>query len=349
MTFPELPIYDLRPGDLTPIDDLSRLAETLRVAERGIAAFWERWPELAPALEADLAAGEHGAGSDLLTQLTAAVNPVLEWDVMPGRRARHALCLSAAADLGLRAITERWLRAAPPPDRTWEFHPSRIPVPLETIVVGEVEIDPEDALACITVDSGSEALELIICHPGFAGMDETLQLQAAFRLLDDLLGEDDADKWVGAVETAPRPPGPALPFAETALRAEALAKAAAGKKWEIIPEFDGEEWSNDLHINRAAKRLDHLEMAVLAIVNIETPDPDRSGAAAAAAERELAGVLEERGMFIARAYYLDYTVLYAYITLEAVPEMREAAARIPAVYEMTLQPDETWETLHQLM
>lgn len=348
MTFPELPIYDLRPGDPTPIDDLSRLTETLRAAERGIADFWARWPELAPGLETDLAAGEHGAGTELLAQLTEAVNPGLEWEVMPGRSARHALCLSAAADLGLRGITERWLRAAPPPDESWEFHPARIPVPLENIVIGELEIDPEDALACITVDSGSETLELVVCHPGFAGMDETLQLQAAFRLLDDLLGEDDADKWVGAVETAPRPPGPALPFLETAHRTEALAAAASGEKWEIIPEFDGEDWSNDLHINRAAKRLDHLEMTVLAVVNIETPDPDRSGAAAGA-ERELARVLDGRGMFFARAYYLDYTVLYAYITPEAAPEMREAAARLPAVYELTLQPDETWETFHQLM
>ena len=349
MTFPDLPIYDLSPEEgPTPIDDLSRLTETWRVAEQGIAMFWEGWPMLAPLLEEDLASGRHGQGSDILTKLAASVNPGLEWDVMPGREARNALCLSAAADLGLRGLTERWLREAPPADENWEFHPARIPLPLEKITIGETEIDPEDAAVCITVDSRTETLEVIVCHSDFAGMDETLQLQAAFRMLDDLLGEDDAEKWLGSVETAPRPPGPSLPFPETAERAAELAAAATGEKWDIIPEYDGEDWINDLHINRALKRVEHLEMTALAVINMETPHPDRSGPAAQL-ERELSGLLGERGKFFARAYYEDYTVLYAYLHPAAAAEIRETAARNSLVYQATVQPDETWNVYHQMM
>lgn len=349
MTFPDLPVYDLRPDEgPTPIDDLSRLTETQRAADLGIAKFWEEWPTLAPLLETDLADGRHGPGSDLLTGLADAVNPGLEWDILPGREARHALCLSAAADLALRGLTERWLKAAPPANEMWEFHPARISLPLENIVIGETEIDPEDAAACVTVDSRTETLEVIVCHSRFAGMDETLQLQAAFRMLDDLLGEDDAEKWLGSVETAPRPPGPSLPFPEVAERAAELAAAATGEKWDIIPEYDGEEWVNDLHINRALKRVDHLEMTALAIINLETPNPDRSGPAAQL-ERELSGILGPRGMFFARAYYEDYTVLYAYLHPTAAAEIREAAARNSLVYQTTVQPDETWNIYHQMM
>ena len=60
----------------------------------------------ASAVEAEIAAGEYGKGTERLTEVTESIEPNLEWELMPGHTATHALCISAAADT-----------ATPPPNR----------------------------------------------------------------------------------------------------------------------------------------------------------------------------------------------------------------------------------------
>ena len=67
-----------------------------------------------------------------------------------------------------------------------------------------MKIDPAEAAVGIEPDANGECLNLMIGHPDFAGIDETLQLQAAFRWLDDLLGEDGTEKWVGSLDVVLR-------------------------------------------------------------------------------------------------------------------------------------------------
>ena len=99
--------------------------------DRAIEAFWAAWPEVRPMLEAELSAGEYGSGTERLTELTEAIQPELEWELMPGQTAEHALCMSSAADPRLRMITQQWVDAAPAAGSTWEYHPARIAIGLE--------------------------------------------------------------------------------------------------------------------------------------------------------------------------------------------------------------------------
>jgi hypothetical protein len=94
-----------------------------------IEAFWAWWPTARPSVERAIATGQWG---DLVEQLTRRVHemhPDLAWEFTRGQRAQHALCVTPEGRPELRALTERWLQAAPAADPTWEYHPARPPSP----------------------------------------------------------------------------------------------------------------------------------------------------------------------------------------------------------------------------
>ena len=312
-----------------------------------IAAFWKEWPALRGLLEDELDRGEYGDGTDQLTELTEAIDPGLEWDLMPGRGARHGLCLSAASDPALRPLTEQWVRAAPDPDGVWEYHPARIPVPPVALAVGNLRIHPSDVVVVAETDSSREELNVTIGHPDFGLLDEVLQLQVVFRLLDDLLGEDRMEAWIGSVDVVPHPMSWGVPLLDLADEVERLAGAATGQKWEFIEEEDEDLGDSRLFINRALKRLDHLDLDFVVTVSIEVPSFDR--VLVREVEKDLAATLGAGGVIYAHRVFDDFTVLYAYAGEEAGGEVRQLADRwSPRVYEVMVEPDSGWDTYEEM-
>ncbi len=312
------------------------------MTDRGIAAFWEEWPRLRAGLEREIASGEYGEGTAGLTDLVEAIDPNLEWELAPGRAALYALCLSAAADPGLRPLTERWVRAAPPPDPIWEHHPARLAVEPAPVMVDGVEFHPAAASAVIEPDPGAEELDITVGHPDFGLIDEALRLQVVFRFLDDLLGEDAADLWIGGVDAAPEALPWGVPFLDLAGEVERLAASAEGVRWEWSEEDDYELGSSRLAVNRALKRLHHLDLELFATVSIDT-GPE-GGGSAQRLEEELAEVLGAGAAVFARRVFGGFTVLYAYIDPVSEDALNEwAGRRRPAVYEVTAEPDPGWD------
>ena len=313
-----------------------------------IASFWTSWAALRPLLDAELAAGEYGAGTETLTRLTEAIQPELEWELMPGHKAEHALCLSSAADSRLRMITQRWVDGAPKADASWEYHAARIAIGLEPLELAGMEVDPARATVGIDPDPIGETLDLMIGHPDFAGLDETLQLQAAFRFLDDLLGEDAAEQWIGSVDVVPDSVGWGIPLAELAASVELLADAATGEQWEAITQFDVELGGSELVINRALKRHEHLDLAVLITVSIEIPGR-RDVALADTVETDLASVLGSDGVIFARETYDTFVVVYAYAQAHTVAGVSALPERHgPAVYDIVTEADPGWDAYDEM-
>lgn len=318
------------------------------VIDESITAFWSAWPALGPAIEAEIAEQAYGEGTERLTELTEAIEPNLEWELMPGRTATHALCLSAAADPRLRLITERWAQAAPPADPTWEFHPARIAVGLEPIELAGIDIDPDEARVRVEADPVGESLDLMIGHPDFAGLDETLQLQAAFRFLDDLLGEDGTERWVGSVDVVPDGVSWGIPLADLSASVELLEDAATGERWEAIEQHDVDLGGSELVINRALKRLDHLDLAVLITVSVEIPGR-KDVTLADAVEDDLAAILGHDGLIFARETYASFVVIYAYGRGTKIPEVTRLPERHgPAVYDIVTEADPGWDAYDEM-
>ena len=237
------------------LEQPARAASRPVTAGDAIAAFWQEWPRLRDLLEQELDRGEHGDGTEQLMDLTEAIDPGLEWDLLPGLEARRALCLTADSDLALRPLTEQWVRAAPEPDGEWEYHPARIPVVPEAYAVANLRIHPRDVVVVIEPDQSREELNLTVGHPDFGGLDEVLQLQVVFRLLDDLLGEDRMESWVGTVDVVPHPLSWGIPLLDLADEVDRQATAATGRRWEFIEKEDEELGDSRLFINRALKRI----------------------------------------------------------------------------------------------
>ena len=93
-------------------------------AER-IAAFWDWWRRHAASIAATIDAGNANDLDSELSPRVHALDPDLQWELTPGRSARHALVVSSGGSAELRPLAERWARAAPP-GATWEYYPARI-------------------------------------------------------------------------------------------------------------------------------------------------------------------------------------------------------------------------------
>ena len=91
-----------------------------------IARFWEWWCEQSAEIAQAI---ETGKAADLGPEISArvdALHPDLQSELTPGRAAKHALVVTSGGTPELRPLTERWVRAAPPADVTWEYHPARV-------------------------------------------------------------------------------------------------------------------------------------------------------------------------------------------------------------------------------
>lgn len=317
------------------------------MSQEAVTAFWGAWPALRVGLEKEMAEGRYGEATSELSDLADAIDPALEWELMPGRSAAYALCLSPAADPGLRSLTERWYRDSPPSDGVWEYHPARIAVEPVLVLVADISIHPFDVTVVVEPDPVTEELDLTVGHPDFGRMDEALQLQVVFRLLDDLLGEDGAEFWVGSVDVVPHPLPWGMPFVDLAAEVDRWAETATGLQWEMMPKDDPDLGESQVFMNRALKRLHFLDMVDIVMVSIETSGPDDP--VVRKVERDLAATLRTGGVIFAHQIFDTFTVLYAYSDPEVTEDVHGLAARWrPAVYEVFTDPDPGWNTYEDL-
>ncbi|MBT2549678.1 DUF695 domain-containing protein [Arthrobacter sp. ISL-65] len=180
--------------------------------------------------------GVYGDLPEIIGAMVMAIHPELRWETGPGARSQHRLCVTGGGDPRLRVLAERWRRAAPPPTETWEFAAAREPQP--GMLTGTLEglAQPVDlGLARIAVDwdDRSALAELTVYHPAFTRMS-TNDCRLAGRLLVDwLLGEDDVQRWVGALNVARTDPRDSQPAAVVPEFFQAVATRNANPRWTI--------------------------------------------------------------------------------------------------------------------
>lgn len=216
-----------------------------------IDAFWKRWPALREALNQAIEAKDYGDLPQTISELVAAIDSNLEWELGPGQRAQHAFTVTAAGNLALRHLAERWLRGAPAGDEVWEFHDARQPRRGWSLHYAGAELSPDECRLQLSTDLDVERIDIRLFHPAFASLDADQRIGATFLLLDGYLGEDGTSRWIGGIETATESPGSAtleaLGNAVNELRA-----SATGVRWAVMTTDQFV-----LRVNRAAKHIDH--------------------------------------------------------------------------------------------
>ena len=183
----------------------------LRDADAGIAAFWPWWAGLDADARLKLATGQDPALMDALSQRVAAMHAALAWEFGPGRTSEHALTLSGEGDPVLRLVAERWRRAGPGDDPTWSYQTTRQAVARDellgvTLRYEDVDLKLGETQLAVVRNERRPRLDLELWHPGFVRLSESSRGAAAFILLDQTLGEDATERWIGAMEVTSIPP-----------------------------------------------------------------------------------------------------------------------------------------------
>ena len=232
-----------------------------------IAGFWSWWVTARDRVAASIESGAADSLVDELSQAVRRIHPKLAWELAPGRDARHALIVSAEGDLAVRPAALEWRAAAPEPDATWEYHASRQPGPLGQLRVGATDVDLAGFRAITTWDENRERVGVRLWHPALAGAPEQVRGQVAFLFLDNLLGEDDVERWVGAIDALDAPLEGRTP---DELRDEIRRRAAeaTGESWVLASREDGRNRAL-IMVNAAIKPIDHAASSHHLTVTVE--------------------------------------------------------------------------------
>ena len=273
----------------------------------GIAAFWAWWPAARERICAALE--NHRFGEELIEEIGERVQAVqggLDWEVGPGDRAPYFFCLSAAGDPVSRRITERWLKAAPAPDQTWEYLAARPPkklLPKAIMKVGEVPVGLDDFVASFEVDENREFVNVRCFNPVFPRMDEEQRGRATFLMLDGMLGEDGVERWIGGIKAAAAVPAGARPIAELRAAIDALAKTATGERGVILKGQNAEGQLLFASLNSALKRIDHLDCDIHAAIDLALLTPSEQGLTTNEEAQQLNAIEDELTPLLPGAVY----------------------------------------------
>ena len=181
--------------------------------------FWAWWSaEGAGAVAAAVDGREPGRVVEALNSRVAAIHDGLAWELGPGAGSHHVLVVTAAGDPALRPVARRWRLAAPAADEVWDFADMRPASPAPEGVSLEVDGQRLDlARASAGARVVGSGVDVMVHHPAWAALTPESRLQAAFLLLDTVLGEAAVETWLGDVSAAEVEPLDAIPL--TGLRA----------------------------------------------------------------------------------------------------------------------------------
>jgi hypothetical protein len=322
----------------------------------GNEAFWAWWASAKDRVASGI---EDGSVQDLVTEISAhvdALHPQLAWELSKGSSSRHAFCLSPEGNAEVRPSALEWLAAAPAPDPVWEYHASRQAGNPGLLDIGNGPVDLTEMRAIASWDEGRELASLRLWNPAFATLSTSAAMQIAFLFLDNLLGEDDVERWIGPIETsqaafAGRTPGE--------LKDEIGRRAAAATRdhWILAQRTDRQGNRAVVSANAALKRIDlpfassHLEVSLgFGTLQLAGRGDDRS---LDDAEDELIAELEKCGTtFAGRVTEAKKRTLHF---VAADPQRSAAIARTwskehPA-YSARVEhrPDPKWEFRAQLL
>jgi hypothetical protein len=220
--------------------------------------FWSWWAGARDRVATAITTG--GFDERLVNDITRAVHgihPAMAWELGPGKTAQHAFCISPEGNAELRQSALRWLASAPPADATWEYHASKQASPqLMGLEVGNRRFDLEEMRAIASWDESRQRVDVRLWHPGFVDAPREIKLQAGFVFLDNLLGEDEVERWIGEIDLLEAPTGGRTP-AELKAEIERRKSEPPGESWVLGERTDRDGSVAIVLADAGLKRIDH--------------------------------------------------------------------------------------------
>ena len=194
-------------------------------------------------------------------------------------------------------IVERILARGPRPCAHWEYYPARQASP-EHDKRSTIQLTGREAVDVATFMYGIEpsswaTLHLSVHHPAMEAWETNEQMQLVYLALDDLLGEDEVETWIGHVEYCDTPPESPVDAAGLRARVDELRSTHDASTCSVgrIPGEDSEQQELLFVWRMGLKRLQHVWLDTHVEVVIEIPSA--KGGMCDAAEVEILNDAED--------------------------------------------------------
>lgn len=288
--------------------------------DEGIRSFWAWWSTARERVTRAIEV-ERTFSDDLISDISSHVDAIgdLDWELTPGKTARHAFCLSAKGILEERLVTELWRQRGPSADDTWEYFAARQPSQGTTLEIADVTLDRNELMVSFVVDPGRERIDGRYFHPRFKKLSEELHASALYLLLDGAFGEDGVERWLGVVEATAKKPKDAVPFSQLVDALADLERKATGEQFVIM---QGRNDTGDpvfVTCNAALKHVDHLLHTMHVAVDVAIVDRTPEGLTTPAdaeklnaLEDELGNALGELAVYFGRETKPGHRVMHWY-------------------------------------
>lgn len=251
--------------------------------EERIAAFWAWWPTVSADIAGSIGDGTLQRWVEPISRAVNGVDARLGWELSAGSQAQHALIVTPEGDPAVRPIALAWREAAPAADATWEYHPARQPGPAGRLQVGGMDVDLADFRAIASWDEARERVDVNLWHPTVAAAPGDTGLRAAFLFLDNLLGEEAVERWIGAIDLLPEAISGRTPE-ELVAEVRRRSDAATGGTWTLgTLEIGGQ--GGIAALNLSIKPIDHPYCQHRLLVTIARGTEHLAGDGAAEADR----------------------------------------------------------------
>jgi len=203
-----------------------------------ISHFWTWWSaEGARRVTDAVRTGDYGDLVEALTTKVQAIAPDLQWELGKGDTSQHYLCVSAAGIAENRSATERWLRAAPAADESWEFRAARLPASNWADAALEFDghsVSPGAAEVSLRIHAESYRIDVSFFHPSFGVLGEEARRRLTFLILDWVLGEDDVIRWLGEITDVDDRPADAVPVESLREVLQCMASRVQPGRWVML-------------------------------------------------------------------------------------------------------------------
>lgn len=182
---------------------------------RAITEFWTWWQQTgADEVARAIADQQPERIGNALSRRISAIDRGLGWELGPGLDgSEHALVVTPEGEPELRAVARRWRLAAPEPSPVWEYADARRATPdsLDLVLeVGGTRFDLAAATAAAHVRHA--VVDVTVHHPAFPDVVEDVRRMAAVLFLDEALGENEVETWVGQISTTTEVPLDPVPL-----------------------------------------------------------------------------------------------------------------------------------------
>jgi len=164
-----------------------------------VRTFWQWFGENADLLKTLYSGEQYGRLAEQVNRALDRVNPGLAWEVGAGQTKPYLLTISAEGNPELRDIAELMVQQAPPLEE-WEFHSSRPAslAPKRVQLQERSESFDTSSWSFVPVERPEQGrLDLVIVDDELAASDRESAMKAVSIYLDQILGEDAVESWIG--------------------------------------------------------------------------------------------------------------------------------------------------------